>query len=322
MTFAMKSLKQKTILPILLFFLFFTGCDTLNSDSPEVATLSTEDAEVASELIANTLSDESEGLMTDITDLRADIGINGLDYRNRKFWRVPGLRPCRGENRSYDREYDATSGVHTITYARDADTEKCTKAISATLNYQFIDSEGNFIETPRVNRSEINQINFDGVREGSSTSMSRKGERSSTFSQSAAWNLTGVNEQEGTLEGEMSSEGSYTINKGDSLGGEGTYAITLKAVDVIIANDEVGDDGEDIERLVTGTLEYTISVNRIVDGETVIREGEGTIELEGSGKALLRFLGLRKIYKIDLANGEVDDDDNDDDNDDDSSDDD
>ena len=65
--------------------------------------------------------------------------------------------------------------------------------------------------------------------------------------------------------------------------------------------------GEDLENEITGSLQYTMLLTRTVDGETSERTVEGTIELEGNGRALLRFNGLRQLYRINLTDGEVED---------------
>ena len=109
------------------------------------------------------------------------------------------------------------------------------------------------------------------------------------------------------------NEGEYTITS-DSLNSEGSYTLSFSAVDVTISK-QAGEE-DDIEHLISGTLNYSMTLNRVVNGEEQLREAEGTIELEGNGKALLRFLGVKKVYRINLQDGDIDDDRDDDDDDD------
>ena len=92
----------------------------------------------------------------------------------------------------------------------------------------------------------------------------------------------------------------------DSTGNEvdvsGTFSIELTTVDVTITQSE---SEEDLENQITGTLQYNIVMTRTIDGETAERNIEGVVELEGDGRALLRFNGLRQLYRISLSDGEV-----------------
>jgi hypothetical protein len=115
--------------------------------------------------------------------------------------------------------------------------------------------------------------------------------------------MDGVNQDVTSLSGTQESTGSDEMSLPDSVVAAGTYSMTLNAIDVTIERQE-NEEG-DLERLVTGTIQYTMSITKTRNGETVTREGEGTLELDGSGEALMRILGLRELYRIDLQDGEV-----------------
>ena len=303
--------KQGIVLAALMLLLGATGCDALNdNDSELTSNLNEEDLEAASAILAESLSDENEGLMADLNDLTADVDGQQLIYSRRQFAQNPLDRPCRGENRAYEVSYDEITGTHSISYSRSNDTPLCTKSVEVNLNYIFTDADGNFIAEPRVNKSSIADIAFEGSRVGSGTYQSRRGiMRSTSFEQAGEWNLSGLNTDIASLSGNQVNDGSYALTKADSTGAEvsktGEFHIEFNTVDVTISRTQA--EMSDLETEITGTIQYTMSMTTTRNGETLSKEAEGTVELEGNGRALLRFLGLNKVYRVSLRDGEVTD---------------
>ena len=293
----------------LLLVFAATGCDSLNNEEPEVAALSEADLETASEILSESLSDQNEGLMASLNDMTADVGVSSLIYDRRLFWRNPGLRPCRGINREFEKTYDETTGVHSINYSKNHEGDNCSKSVEVNLNYTFTDADGNFIETPRANKELISEIAFTGSRIGSGAFSSERGSKSVTFNHSGEWNLTGLQTDVASLTGSQANNGSYEQSRPDSAGVEqtksGTYNLEFNAVDVTITKSS--SETSDLETEITGTIQYTLSMEKTVNGETEPVEVEGTIDLEGNGRALLRFLGLRKVYRVTLHDGRITD---------------
>ncbi|MDZ4699245.1 MAG: hypothetical protein SH809_06045 [Rhodothermales bacterium] len=304
------NLKRVTVLSALFAFTL-TGCDILNNDEPEVAAMTAEDLELASELMAESLADQSEGLMADLNDMTARVDNQRLLYSGRQFWNNPGLRPCRGINRDYDRTYDPATGTFTIAYSRQHEAENCTKSVDVTLQYVFTDSLGGFVAEPIDQREEIAAIAFAGNRTGTAAYTYDSGDtRSATIDQDAQWNLAGLNGTDtvATLTGSQIKEGTFSRTMGDSLDVEGSYTLTMETVDVTISQMALADDttggDEDLETNVTGTISYHMSLTETINGETTLKETEGTIDLTGDGHALLRFLGLNPIYRVNLRDGQ------------------
>ncbi|MEM8489024.1 MAG: hypothetical protein AAF564_25990 [Bacteroidota bacterium] len=301
--------KHGSALVALLLVFAATGCDSLNNEEPEVAALSQEDLEAASSILAESLSDQNEGLMANLNDMTAEIGVTRLSYSNRNFWSNPGLRPCRGEDRSFEKTYDETTGIHAINYSRNVESEVCSKDVAVNLNYTFTDENGEYIEFPRLNRGDIASIAFEGSRVGSGSYDSRRGARAVTFDHAGEWNLTGLQSDVASLTGSQTNSGSYETTRQDSSGNaqtqSGTYNLAFSTVDVTIATDDSEDS--ELENQITGAIQYTMTMEKTINGETEMQDVEGTIELEGNGRAVLRFLGLRKIYRITLRDGDITD---------------
>ena len=306
MTNAYSQFRTLSAFMMALTLLILTGCDVLNSNDPEVATLSDEEIEEASEILSQSLADQSEGLMANLYDMTGSVNASGILHERRAFSRNPALRPCRGVSREYEYEYDEESGQHTIEYEREHEGRGCTKSIAANLVYVFADADGNYIEFPRVNKSAISTIDFNGDRMGSATNTPNdSSEFSSTFSRVGTWSMTGLNSESGiaTLNGTQTNTGEYTKVKGDSSK-SGVYEVTFQASDVTI---DGSAEERDLENEISGTITYSMTMTKTRNGVSETKEAEGTIELENNGRALLRFLGLKKVYRVSLDDGRVDD---------------
>ena len=301
--------KNSYVLVALLLIFAATGCDSLNNEEPEVAALSQEDLETASSIIGESLSDQNEGLMADLNDMTADIGTSEISYDRRSFAGSPGNRPCRGANKEFEKTYDPTTGVHTINYSRFHEGEMCNKDVNVNLNYTFTDADGNFMATPRADKDQISEIAFTGSRVGTGSFVSRRGSSSVSFDQAGIWNLTGLQTDVASLSGSQVNDGTFDHTRPDSDGVEhtrsGTYHIVFTTVDVSISKS--AGETSDLETEITGTIQYVMNMEKTINGVTERREVEGTVELEGNGRALLRFLGLRKIYRVTLDDGDVTD---------------
>ena len=294
------------------FFVFvvFSGCDALNSDKPEFSELTEEDLEAASAILGESLSDQTEGLMADLNDMTADVDVRQIAYSGRRFHDNPTLRPCRGVNREFESSYDETTGMHSIHYSRVHESENCAKSVEVNLNYIFTDSTGAFIAAPRVNRQAIASISFEGSRAGSARFVTPRGATHARSSeQRGQWNLSGILSDVASLTGSQTNDGSYEHTRLDSTGAEitkaGSFHIEFSTVDVTIAHNSTTET--DVETQVTGTIQYTMTMEVTRNGETELKETEGTIELAGDGHALLRFLGLRKVYRVSLRDGMIKD---------------
>jgi hypothetical protein len=245
--------------------------------------------------------------MANLNDMTADVGVNQISYSSRRFWNNPALRPCRGVNREFERTYDDSTGVHNIAYSRQHQGIGCEKAVDVDLNYTFTDAEGNFIATPILSRDEISEIAFTGTRVGSGSFENRRGSKSVTYNQTGEWNLSGLQTAIATLSGSQSNNGTFEQTRPDSAGVEqtrtGSYDLQFNTVDVTIT--QVEGETSDLETQITGTIQYTMTMDRVTNGVEESKQVEGTIELEGDGRALLRFLGLRKIYRVSLSDGDV-----------------
>lgn len=296
-------------LPFLLALavtLTLTACDSL-TDAGNTP-LSAADAELMERVVADALADETEGLVAEVYDLTAGVSETSLTYvgtDQAAYTIASDPEPRRGGQRNYTVTYDPETGEHTIQYERSVETPRFNKAVGATLVYLFTDLDGGFIAFPRRERANVAAIDFEGIRSGSVESTRGPAERtwSRAFEQDAAWQLTGLDSGSDLIAMEGTQLRTGTAAYTDDTGAPVTvdHEVALSAVDVTILKPSSAD--VDVERRITGTLAYTATVEKTVGDVTTVMTDEGTIELDGNGRALLRFLGLKKIVRIGLRDG-------------------
>ena len=320
---------------LLLATVTLGACDSSVDIAQTNQELSEQDAAIAAGVVAQAVADQSEGLMSDLYDMDAGLDAGGLVYtegplQRGRFGAGFDDRRWRDRRRQDGRVvYDSTTGTHRLQYTRRVETPAFERTISADLAYVFTDAAGAFVRTPRRDRDRIARIAFDGERAGTfevrvgglggdrdgrgghgpgGDRGGRVGSDSvrfeSAFRREASWTLAGLTGATATFAGDQTSEGSWEgIAPGDTTGAtEGSYTARLQATGVTITK---ADAAAGIEAAVTGTLQYEVVLRRVVGGQTEERTATGTLTLEGNGRALLRFLGLGGLYRLDLASGDV-----------------
>jgi hypothetical protein len=295
---------RKLSIPILLLAglgFLATGCDHA-LDEPA---LSEADLQAVQVILADAMANRSEGLFSDVNDLVADVGRTGIHH---------GPRSAKSDTTrfaQYSATYDPETGVHLITYSRSFKMPNAFGALAVVLEYIYEDRNGNFLEFPmRAHREgEVAQITFSGSREGFQERerplMDAK--QRNEFSRNAAWVLSGMSADSDVmrLEGEQVSSGRLEGTKSGELLRSRSYTLSIRLTDVTIEN--AFDRTSDVARRVTGSMEYDLAWEVLVGDEQRRREASGTIDLAGDGKALLRLMGLRRAFVIDLDSGAVND---------------
>ncbi len=304
----MKAIRPFAPLSLLLGgLLFLTACDgALGTEA--TAELTAEDATLVSEIAAQTLADAQEGTMSDLNDLNADLSAGGMAYGQgfvgpRAQHDDPAARLWRGPNKGHRAVYDPQTGEHTIQYERSVKANFWEKALKVKLVYVFTDVNGGFIAFPKRQRDSVDAITFTGAREGYTLQKGRNGgERASQFTRDARWQATSITSGTATFEGVQEDAGTFKMTTATGETAERLYEARLQTQNVTI---QTRSGGPDLEATITGQIAYQIKIKKTRGGETEEKEVEGTIELEGNGKALLRIMGVRQLYRIDLRNGDI-----------------
>lgn len=284
--------------------LALSACDSTSpSEDPEVAQLA---ADEAAEVVASALSNTDGGLVASVDDMTAAISHDGMgDSRIVQVGRDRQRdnddrrhRACRGDHAL---TYNETTGTHTVAYECSIQSLSFEKSLAATLNYQFRTEAGEFIPRPWNNWSLVDSVAFDGEKSGSVKRTRGDASMESSFEQTGAWSLSRLSgDGAALLAGRQTREGT---RKKVNANGTSTkaFSVTMSSDNIQIRNTADG-----LTRSVTGTIAYSAVVEIETPTRTETKTVEGTIELDGSGRALLRVFGLGKVYRISLHDGEQD----------------
>ena len=285
-------LQTTMILAVLFGSLLLQGCSDVTNTAQEE--LSEEEVLVLEGVLGSALSEEDEGLLSGMKDMTGRFGANGLNHRYRDTGGFEG-----SPFGNFTREYDPETGIHTITFIREADRPRGSVSFSALMEYQFTDPDGAYLEFPYADSTLIQTIQFNGTRAGEM----QRTNRSSSFERVANWTLSDIQSADGvmTLEGSQTGTGMMMISRPN--GGEFSreYTTQLDLVDVTLQ--EATEDEDRLPYLVSGVIEYQTTVTKIINGEETVNEYSGTIELSENGEALVRFFGLKRTLRLNLANG-------------------
>lgn len=286
---------MKTLIPILLLTIGLTAC----KEADTTPALSEEDAQIIQLTVAEALADQNDGLMTELYDMRSNLRFGASVSNSTQFERPP-RRPGQGEPRNETRTYDPVTGKHVIQFERSHTSPGMAKTQSVYLEYIFKNPDGAFVQFP--GRQEVASIAFTGQRTGTITTRNHASETSRT----ATWTLTGLEAASSTirLDGTQSNSGSRTTTLPNGAPVAREFDMTLTFAGVSIDKSFATDST--LENKVSGTItfEHTMS-HTTPTGEVRERTHSGSIELAGNGRAILRIMGIRQLYLINLATGEI-----------------
>ena len=297
----LSNIKNLSILTLALS-VTFGACSSVNND---VESISTEDVDLAAHIMTTSLADDESGMMSSLYDAFSEVGSNGINYGQESDFRFKTQprdgNDGRGRERNYTYSYDPETGIHSLTYSRSVENGDFSKSIEINQDIIYTDLEGGFIEFPRANRDSIEAISYTGSKTGSKNGPFRSG----SFTKSDDFDISGVHETSPilTFTGTHTGSGSAEGVTRDSLEASRSYDVNISFENVAINKDTVEAYGS-LEFAVTGTLTYSINMNKTVNGvpeETVM---EGTIDLSEDGTALMRFDKIPQTIRFALGNGE------------------
>lgn len=285
---------MKRILPFLLLAVGFSAC----SEVDKTPSISEEDTQVIQASVSAALADQNDGVMTELYDVTSTLRFGAPVSGSVQNERPP--RPGHGGERNYTRTYDPATGKHVIAYEHSFSGPGISKSMSVYQEYIFTNPDGAFVQFP--GRSEVATIAFTGRREGSMTTP----RHSSESSRRAQWTMTGLENSSSTivLNGTQANEGDMTVTLREGGTASREYTMTMTFADVNIDKSFQADST--LEDKVSGTITFEHTMKHTLpNGEVREKTNSGSIELTGDGRALLRIMGLRTLYRINLATGDV-----------------
>lgn len=299
----MKSLNNISKLTLLALSLMvtFAACSAVNND---VESISDEDIELATQVITESVSDETSGIMSSFYDAVSSVGSDGIDYKEGNQKVADDDNSGRGSESSYSYSYDSETGIHTIEYDRNVTKGEFSKGISLTNTYVFESPEGNYIAHPRANADSIESVDFTGSIAGFVNSRRKNSEfaRLDTFAIAGLHSTSTIVSIDGTHYGVGNTEGENA----DSVQFAANFSVAIEFADVRIDKQIVEANGN-LEEGVTGTLSYSVELNRSFGSRTETKVIRGTIQMDGDGTALLRFNKAVKTIRFSLKDGSRED---------------
>ncbi len=294
----------KWALPLIAVLIVISGCSISGIDKQDQE-ITEEDLQAASEILGESLSDETSGVMGSLNDALTGISSDG-------FVRVSSPKSVgddddednsgRGRESNFNYSYDPQTGTHTLSFMRTVDKPNFSKSVIDTLKYIFTDSNSEFIEFPRANRERIETIDYKGFREGTLNSLNRN----SFFVRKDTFLIDGVSDASNILfiDGVHNGEGNFegTTEGGSTL--ERDYSLEVNFLNLEIDKSMV-QQNQNLQEGVTGTLTYELIVEKTRNGSSSTKTIRGTIEMNGDGTALLRFERFSKLFQINLNDGDV-----------------
>lgn len=289
------SISRATAVFTLCFGVLLSGCDLTNHET----SINEEDLEVAAAIIAEALTEQSEGMFADLSDMTSDIDGNGIHYRRPAFSKNDDA-PNRGGMGNFSKSYDPQTGWHTIEYTRGIELPHFSKTMEASLRHRYTDADGEFLIQPQATES-LNTIEQEGSRTGQ---ISRGGQHggsiSHSFDRSSSWIVDGLASADGTviLTGSQTHSGDMQMTRPNGAAMERNFFLSMSIDRATIDSAVAAEEG--LEAAVTGTLVYEMSLTINRNGETRVRNVAGTIDLSGDGNAILRFDNLSQAFTIGL----------------------
>ena len=301
--FSYKNLNIQHI-PLLLALLSvgFWSCSSVSNDTELI---SDADLDMAAEIMGSSISDQQSGLMNSVYDALSTISSTGINYGNDKNFLMKSdkdKRGGRGFERSFSHTYDSTTGVHTLSFDRSFEKGLFSSSISTLQEIQYVDLEGNFIARPKLHREAVNQINLHSTKSGQNSNP----HKSSEFTKIDSLYFTGVHATQSLvrMDGSHHGFGSGAAVLRDSSSHSRSFEVKVVFDDIVIDKDTLAAYGN-LENAVTGTLSYSMTMNKVINGVPKESVMEGAIDLEEDGTALMKFYKYDRLYRLGLRDGDV-----------------
>ena len=294
-------------LPAFFVLLFLgTGCDTVDSDGPD---LQEREAEIAASIMSLALSDQSDGMQADLHDAMALLAPDRMNYTTHDDTTLAAAWRAINE---LSIEFDEETGDHFVTYVRAIEQPGFFKSLDVESAHLFTDVGGLPIafpgrdaadDEPGPESPEVASISFLSDREGIALLREEDVERESDFARTTDWTLDGFLEEEEDsiqLNGLQVSEGIHVFADEEDIQ-EYTYDLRLSSTNTRIEKDE---ELWLSERLA-GTLSYQLTFEDASDPSTPEFSAQGQVEFDSDGTAIVRIEGYDEDFTIDLLTGEI-----------------
>jgi len=308
----MKNLLKSSITTfagMLAVLLLVSGCSINDTNTTASEDLTEEELEVAGQIIAESLSDQKDGIFASLNDAFTLPSSNGFNqavqaskiYSSAVFNAAANSESSESEN-NYSYTYNPETGKHLVSFSRSENRPDFSKESSADLEYIYLNSGGDYIASPRIENENIETIDYIGTRSGSIITPNQN----SSYQREDQFMIQGLTGGSAVLsiDGLHNGSGSFKATRDDGTEIERDYELTVEFLEVEINNSTVESNGN-LEKGVSGGLAYEMRITKTVNGEESLKTVNGTVEFNGDGTALLRFRNILDDFKIQLGDGDL-----------------
>ncbi|HKJ34101.1 MAG TPA: hypothetical protein VKA34_19880 [Balneolales bacterium] len=324
MTALINILKFRIGLLILAFSLIgLVACKNnptqVNPKTNNKTAINEQDVQLANNVLSQSLASNSDGLMSSMYDLTGTITPTGFHYDSRSGTNtentdyIAGSNEDNGDNSGDNRgkdsgfriHYNPKTGIHTVEFNRELHTTNIDKTLHLKLEYIFRDTLGVYLQFPVP--SKIESIDYKGLRHGTL----KTPKKNSTFSRIDTLYFSGLQDASNTLtlNGSHTAYGEIQMTDSTNQQLHKKYSLRLKLINVTISKDSLYHD-KNLENAITGVLNYDVKIRQVNDSTKVDQSFTGTVNLNGNGYALLKFVNFPKKFLVNLKNGDIKQDNN------------
>ena len=287
---------------ITLFSVVFWSCSSVSNNTELV---SDTDLDMAAEIMGSSIADQQSGLINSVYDALSNISEIGISYGKDQTFPYKEIKKTEVDVvlKNHSVILMTVPMVFTLFLLSVVLKKECLAVAYPPLQkIKYTDLEGNFIARPKLRRNAVNQVYMHSTKSG----MNSNPRKSSEFTKVDSLNFSGLHATQNLLQmhGSHRGFGSGAAVLRDSSSHSRSFEVLVDFDDIIINKDTLVTYGN-LENAVSGTLTYSMIMNKVINGvpdETVI---EGTIDLEEDGTALMKFYKYNRIYRLGLKDGDI-----------------
>lgn len=224
------------------------------------------DVDMATRIVAESLSDQNDGAIAALTDALTLVGPTGLVRLTGTGLPDTAGTSGRGLETGFTYSFQADSAIHQAQFSRSVVKPGYGKSVTIRTRHRYVEPGG-----------VLDGMIFNGFRSGTILTDLV----SSTFSRTDQWAVTGLSPSSTTL----SIDGWHR--------GEGTLGMVRYTIDIRFLNIAIDRTlalaTKSLSQGVTGTMTYAVRLERSDLASPLVKTLNGTVEFRGDGTALMRY---------------------------------
>lgn len=247
-----------------VLFVFIVGCSV---QEPSQSTVTDAvDLDIATRIVAESLSDQNEGAIAALTDALTRVSVNGLERLTGTGLPDTTGTSGRGQEMDFIYSFLADSSLHQAQFSRRVSRDGYGKSVNIRTSHRYLEPSG-----------VLEGILFNGLRSGSiATDLVN-----SHFTRSDQWAVTGLSPSSTIL----TIDGWH---RGEGMIGAIRYSIDIRFFTITI-NRALAMATKSLSQGVNGSMTYSVRLERTDAGSPLMKTLNGTVEFRGDGTALMRF---------------------------------